>query len=320
MKKILIVTDTQSEDGTEDAQDTMVQVSSINDALISSGYQTNIIYFDQNLKLLSNEIKKFSPDIIFNLVEDENDIYYPPIVSENLDIKYTGADAGLILLTHNKIKLKKFLNNFKNSFFEIPSHIHLKENNLRTECRKVIIKPVAKHGSFGIDSESVCENFEHDDIVKILKKKQVDEGIEFFAEEYIEGREFNIGILNNEILPFAEIIFKDFAENKPKIIDYKAKWISDSFEFNSTPREFNFLDDNDLTKRLKAASLELIRLLNINRFIRFDFRVVNNGMPYIVDINTNPCLSYDGGFFAACKEKGLSYSDMIEMILKEAYE
>lgn len=318
MKKILIVTDPKKEHYTEDSYNTLLQVYDINDSLKSLGYSTEVIYFDLDLNNFINKIKDNKPDIIFNMVEDENYIYYPPIIFENLGIKYTGADSSLMLLTNNKIKIKKFLQN-RNFTFKIPKYLSLYENTFTSNLITAIIKPVTRHGSYSIDSNSVIRNKKVSDVLNILKIKQKEKKIEFFAEEFIEGREFNIGYLNNIFLPLAEITFQNYKNNQPKIVDYNAKWISDSFEYKATIREFNFDNKNNISEKLKLAATELVNFLHIKTFFRFDFRVDYNGDPYLIDINLNPCLLNIDGFYSACKEKNISYNQMIEMILNEVY-
>jgi D-alanine-D-alanine ligase len=52
--------------------------------------------------------------------------------------------------------------------------------------------------------------------------------------------------------------------------------------------------------------------------VRVDFRVDGSNNPYVLEINANPCLSPDSGIFAAAKNEGLSYDDLINIILAEA--
>ena len=77
----------------------------------------------------------------------------------------------------------------------------------------------------------------------VLKKnlKGLDDS-HWFIEDFIDGREFNMSVLAGkdgpEVLPPAEIVFVDYGEDKPRIVDFKAKWEMDSFEYANTVREF----------------------------------------------------------------------------------
>jgi D-alanine-D-alanine ligase len=73
------------------------------------------------------------------------------------------------------------------------------------------------------------------------KLKEYDDS-HWIIQEFIDGREFNISILFShngpEVMPPAEMVFHNFEEGKPKIVDFKAKWIEGSFEYENTIREF----------------------------------------------------------------------------------
>ena len=128
---------------------------------------------------------------------------------------------------------------------------------------------------------------------------------ECFIEEYIDGREFNISLIGTSnaplILPYAEIKFLNFPPEKSKIVGYDAKWDKNSFEYQNTVRSFEFnKTDQSLLDNLKYLALKCWEVFRIDGYARVDFRVDSKGIPYILEINVNPCISPDSGFFAAC--------------------
>jgi D-alanine-D-alanine ligase len=58
---------------------------------------------------------------------------------------------------------------------------------------------------------------------------------------------------------------------------------------------------------------------NICGYIRVDLRLDMNGNPNVLEINANPCLSENGGFYAACIQKGYTFKDIVERIVEDAY-
>jgi D-alanine-D-alanine ligase len=74
----------------------------------------------------------------------------------------------------------------------------------------------------------------------------------------------------------------------------------------------------ELAARLKSACEAAWRLFGLTGFARVDFRVKEDGMPLILEINTNPCISPDAGFAAAAAQAGLSYEALIEAIVEAA--
>ncbi len=110
-----------------------------------------------------------------------------------------------------------------------------------------------------------------------------------------------------EVLPPAEIRFDAYPEGKPRIVDYRAKWEPDSFEYRHTNRSFEFAAGDELRiEGLKEASAACWKLFDLRGYARVDFRMDESGTPWILEINANPCLAPDGGFPAAACRAGIS--------------
>jgi D-alanine-D-alanine ligase len=183
--------------------------------------------------------------------------------------------------------------------------------------RKYIIKPIWEDGSLGITSDSVFEckpGFE-------AKLKGLDDA-HWFIEDFIDGREFNISLLAGkdgpEVLPPAEIVFVNYDESRPRIIDFKAKWEIDSFEYINTVREFpgNKIN-NHLATNLKEAALACWHLFSLKGYARVDVRTDNNDNVFVIEINGNPCISPDGGFVAATREAGYPFTEVLQRIIND---
>jgi len=145
----------------------------------------------------------------------------------------------------------------------------------------------------------------------------------WFAERYIDGREFNLSLIAGEtgpiVFPPAEIDFSAFPPEKLRIVGYNAKWQADSFEYSATPRRFAFPEeDQPLLRQLEAVARECWRVFGLRGYVRVDFRVDSGGQPWILEINTNPCLSPDAGFAAAGAQAGWSFDRIVEAILADA--
>jgi D-alanine-D-alanine ligase len=115
------------------------------------------------------------------------------------------------------------------------------------------------------------------------------------------------------------MLFHDYAPDKLKIVDYKAKWDADSFEYNNTIRKFDFQDDDaPLISSLREISLQCWNIFSLRGYARVDFRVDNNGKPWVLEINANPCLSPDAGFAAALEQAKIKYHEAIGLIIDNA--
>jgi D-alanine-D-alanine ligase len=139
----------------------------------------------------------------------------------------------------------------------------------------------------------------------------------------VEGREFNISIIGNknkpEVMPLAEMTFRDYPEGKPQIMGYTAKWNEESFEYTHTRRTFSIRDKNKPhIQQLAGICRKTWETFGLRGYVRIDFRLGKGNTAYVIDINANPCLSYSGGFMAAVKKSGMTFKEAIGRIVDEA--
>ncbi|MBF0144330.1 MAG: D-alanine--D-alanine ligase, partial [Magnetococcales bacterium] len=142
-------------------------------------------------------------------------------------------------------------------------------------------------------------------------------------ERFIDGREFNIAVLEVEgrprILPMAEMVFAQYGPERRRIVDYAAKWHPESFNFSHTVRRFDFdSGDAPLLGRLRRLTEEVWSLFGARGYARVDFRVDGEGVPWILEINVNPCLAADAGYMAAANRSGLELSDVVRYLVDAA--
>lgn len=283
-----------------DQGDTIRQVKKIHDVLKKQENDTwcHDVY---SLNRLEDVIETGKYDIVFNLVESLHNsgrlIHVIPSLLDYMQVPYTGSSADAIYTTSNKLLAKKIMRGYG-----IPTP---EEGEMEYPY---IIKSIWEHASIGINDQSVIYSFPETPIPHNC-----------FAERYIEGREFNVSMIEVgdelRILPIAEIVFDDYPDNLPKIVGFNAKWIEDSFEYRHTRRDYNFVPESFLIDRLRVISLKCWELFGLNGYARIDFRVDKDNNPFVIDINANPCLSPEAGFAAACNQQGISYNEMIKCII-----
>src|SRR5262249_33644477 len=122
-----------------------------------------------------------------------------------------------------------------------------------------------------------------------------------------------------DVLPPAEIDFSAFPANKPHLVGYRAKWDPASFEYHHTPRRFDFPDsDSPLLERLAELARASWHLFELRGYARVDFRVDRDGWPWVLEINSNPCLSPDAGFAAALERARIPFAHAVQRILNDA--
>ena len=100
------------------------------------------------------------------------------------------------------------------------------------------------------------------------------------------------------------------------MVGFRAKWQEDSEEYRNTPRRFEFVPgDTPLLAELENLARRCWHLFHLAGYARVDFRVDPDGRPFVLEVNTNPCLSPDAGFAAALDRAGISYNHGIRRIL-----
>jgi D-alanine-D-alanine ligase len=318
MRRCCIIYNEPREGALADELDVLDQVAHIEKHLVDIGISFYRKGITEMFMSEIAELAKEKPDFVFNLVESINNkgelIYFVPALLNLYSIPYSGNSLESIFLTTNKTICS---NSMKNAGINNPGSYLPSKPKLLKPGRKYIIKPIWEDGSLGITSDSVFEckpGFE-------AKLKGLDDA-HWFIEDFIDGREFNISILAGkdgpEVLPPAEIVFVNYDESRPRIIDFKAKWEIDSFEYINTVREFpgNKIN-NHLATNLKEAALSCWHLFSLKGYARVDVRTDNNDNVFVIEINGNPCISPDGGFVAATKEAGYPFTDVLQRIIND---
>ncbi len=312
------------QDAAPDEVDTMVQADLVAASLEELGFKTDRAPFSLDLKTFTENLRKTAPVFLFNLVEavdGEGKLsHFAPMILEHLGVKYSGCPAEAIYLTTHKLLTKKML---RLSGINTPGWVSMNETVNFKPGLQYIVKPVTEDASIGLEGGFIIKPREQAELNEILNEKEKQTGKEYFAEEFIDGREFNISILGQggepEILPPAEIRFIGYQETgRAKVVDYKAKWDQDSFEYQNTQRAFEF-GENDLAllDEMKAIAGNCWDCFRLKGYARVDFRVDHNNQPWVLELNANPCLTPGSGFMAAAEKTGLSFTDVIGRIIEE---
>ncbi len=266
------------------------------------------------------QLKKYKPDVIFNLVEGVNDdpVYqqFFVLLFEYLRYPFTGSGYSAILSTSDKSIAKTIMNGFNIS---TPVYDEYRGGNKGVTGKPPwIVKPALEDASIGIDETSIFSNKKK--MLAALPRIYERHGRQtLIVEQYIDGREFNVSLLEQpggqvEVLPVAEIVFNEWPENKPMIVGYSAKWDKDSFEHRNTERRFN--PPNVRLDVLEHTALKCWKVFRLKGYARVDIRLAEDNTVYVLEINANPCISPDSGFIAALREAGHPESYFINTVLE----
>jgi D-alanine-D-alanine ligase len=307
-----------------DEQDVLVEVASIADALTTLGYQPVTLPLTLDLDGARTVIERLKPAFVFNLVEAIGGqgrlIHLATALLDSMAVPYTGCRTEAMFLTSHKPLAKRMM---AQAGIETPAWIDPDRlGGARAPfAGPYIVKSVWEHASIGLDQESIVSDPRR--LGEIARKRRRTMGGEWFAEAFIDGREFNVSVIAGprgpEVLPPAETRFIDFPPDKARIVDYSAKWDEQSFEYKNTVRSFELApDDGPLVARIADRAKACWRLFGLSGYARVDFRVDAARTPFVLEINANPCISPDGGLVAAAERAGLNQVDLVARIIADA--
>ncbi len=302
----------------KDEEDTLAQAAFVSHTLAESGIRSRLMPVDLNLKKAARRLAVLGPDIVFNLVESLEGkgefIHYAAGLLESLAIPFTGAPARALYTSSHKTLAKEIL---RRAGIRTPDWFLLPSNGTSPESAFVpcIRKSVWEHASLGMDDQAVITTIEG------LTNHHTRDG--FFYERFIDGREFNIALLEEggkpRALPAVEIRFVDFPPDKPRIVGYRAKWEQESFEYINTVHRIDFPDtDRPLLDELERTALACWDLFSLAGYARIDFRVDGDGVPWVLEINANPCLMPDAGFYKTALRAGFNRRSLIGALVDAA--
>jgi D-alanine-D-alanine ligase len=288
------------------------------------GHEISLVPFGLDLGRVRAALTEAAPARVFNLVESvDGDCllnHLAPAWLEHWGFAFTGCSALAHLLTTNKLVAKERMLAVG---IPTPAWLNQATDGPGILSERVIVKPVGEDASVDIDGASVLDNPGPRALRALLTERRARSG-RAFAEAYVDGREYNLGLVgprsSPEVLPPAEILFVGYAERGlVKVVDYAAKWRPESYEYQNTVRSFEVSpDDQALVDELARLAVRCWGEFGLSGYARVDFRVDPDGRPWVLEVNPNPCLAPDAGLTSAARVKGWSYEELVRRILDAA--
>jgi D-alanine-D-alanine ligase len=175
----------------------------------------------------------------------------------------------------------------------------------------LIVKPVAEDASIGVGPNAVVHTARalRERVAYVVERYRQ----AALAEVFVDGREFNIAVWGDppQVLPLAEIDFSAFDDPYARIVSFAAKWEEDSFEYHHTPVLCPAPVDARLASRISDVARRAWTSIGCKGYARVDMRLGTDDVLQVVEVNCNPDLSPDAGFYRAAKVAGYTYENMV---------
>jgi D-alanine-D-alanine ligase len=296
----------------------------LSDTLRGLGHQVERLVVDRDVAPVVSELRRSDPDLVFNIAESfggksalESNV---AALLNLMDKRYTGSSPAGLLIAGDKTLTKKVL---RFHGIQTPEFATLYRGAVDWAGNlsfPVIVKPPQEDASLGISSSSVVHEIK--DLFDRVAAIQLEYQQPVLVEQFIEGREFYVGVLGNvnvEALPVIELDFSGFPADRPRIASWEAKWGDDGegkgAEFAGTKSIFPKALDPDLEDRMKRVAIEAFHALRLRDYARIDLRVSPAGEIYVIEVNPNCYLERESEFSRAARQSGLEYDALLSRII-----
>jgi D-alanine-D-alanine ligase len=293
-------------------------------ALDAGGHTAQRLAVAKDVEPLVTALTREQPDLVINLAESfagksamESNV---AALLNLLGLRYTGSSPAGLMLAGDKSLTKKVL-----SFHGIqtPQFATLYRGAVDWAgdlSFPVIVKPPQEDASLGITSASVVHEIK--DLFDRIGELQSEYQAPVLVEQFIEGREFYVGVIGNAnvaALPVIEMDFTGFPTDRPRIASWAAKWGDDGegsgAEFAGTRSIFPEALDPELEARMQKIAVEAFQALRLRDYARIDLRVSDAGEIYVIEVNPNCYLERESEFARAAQRSGLEYDALIARIV-----
>jgi D-alanine-D-alanine ligase len=318
--RVAILTDAvaEAEFAAQSAPGAPSNVEAVAAALFELGYDPALVEFDGDPAAWLEDLIYGNFRLVFNLCEGLSGHaaheHLAAATVEFLGIPMTGAGSLALSLCLRKDKASAFL---ARNGVPVPDGVVVRagESLERWPRLPVIVKPVAEDGSSGIFPESVART-------RAQLRAALERGhatwSQMLVQRFIAGREFNVAVVGDHVLPHSEIDFSGLPEGTPPVVTYAAKWHRGSPEDRGTVPRCPAPVPDRLAARLAKLALRVWRLVDGTGYARVDVRVDGRGRAYVIDVNPNPDITPGSGLERQAAAAGWGYVDLVGRIVDDA--
>ncbi|MEG1548654.1 MAG: ATP-grasp domain-containing protein [Clostridia bacterium] len=299
--------------------DNMDTVLAIQQALTACNLNVKLLQADE---ALPEKLEATHIDIAFNIAEGRGgrgrEAQVPALLNM-LGIPFTGSDETTLCIALDKALTKRLLASYH---LRTPKYALLKHESIIQAPKlhyPVIVKPNAEGSSKGISDVSIASSPAE---LRMLAARAFSlYGQDMLAEEYIEGREFTVGVLGNgsnaRVFPPMEIIYKQPTQGSYHVYSYNVKKAYKRYISYECPARLSPEQEHEMMGMAKRT----FDVLGCHDFARMDFRLGDDGKIYFIEINPLPGLAPGYSDYPMLAEfSGMSYTALIWGIFAAAMQ
>ena len=289
--------------------------------LRKSGHEVRALGLGDNLTDLRSAIMEWKPDVAFNLLEEfQGIVSYDQHVVAFLELMrqpYTGCNPRGLMISRDKALSKQIL-----AYHRIPTPrfaVLRRGQRYRVPAKlkfPLFVKSVSEDGSLGISQASVVHDVDRlKDRIQFIHDQTRSDAL---VEEYIEGREFYVGVMGNQRLqtyPVWELDFGTLPE-LAGIATRKVKWDRAYQRKHGIHTAAAQVLPDGMAGYFDKLTKRIYRSLSLSGYARIDFRMRPDGSVFVLEANANPNLSLGEDFAQSAKATGVDYGDLLGRIMR----
>ncbi|HEX5438468.1 MAG TPA: hypothetical protein VFW98_15050 [Gemmatimonadaceae bacterium] len=264
-------------------------------------------------------LRRAKPDLVFNLCEGIDGVaeLEASTISalEALGLPFTGSSSWTTSLCLRKHVVNAVLDR---AGLPIPRYAVVRRGGaLPSVGFPAIAKPAAEDASIGVEQRSVVRS------ARALGRRvsaMHERWDDVIVQHYVDGREVNVGIVGNDVLPVSEIHFDALPDGMWRIVSYRAKWDTGSTEDVGTQPVCPADLPGGLRRELERIARTAWRIVGGDGYGRVDFRIDQDGRPWLLEVNANPDIAPDAGLARMASAAGMDYAALVRAVCELGLE
>jgi D-alanine-D-alanine ligase len=300
----------------------------IEEALRGLGHDVRRVGVAADVEAVIAALKAAEPGLVFNLSEsfDGKSALESNVAAllNLLDLHYTGSSPAGLLMAGDKSLTKQVLGFQKIRTPEFATLFRGALDHVGDLRFPLIVKPPQEDASLGITSRSVVRDVR--ELLGTMDALQREFQSPVLVEEFVDGREFYVGVLGNvnpQALPVVELDFSAFPADRPRVASYEAKWgeggsgsaEETGAEFAGTRSVFPTDLPPELVLRMQAVGVDAFNALRLRDYGRVDLRVTADEQIHVIEVNPNCYLEQSGEFARAAAAAGIAHDALVARII-----